>query len=64
MAHHSMVEGPARSNMRARLRMAILKSAPAEYQAGLNLAIAKGWLWLHESSTYVRFTGAGAALFA
>jgi hypothetical protein len=26
--------------------------------------IAKGWLVLHESGTYVRFTDAGAALFA
>jgi hypothetical protein len=29
-----------------------------------SLAIAKGWLWLHESGTYVKFTEAGAALFA
>jgi hypothetical protein len=41
-----------------------LKGAPAEYKAGLDLAIAKGWLWLHESGTYVRLTEAGAALFA
>jgi hypothetical protein len=27
-------------------------------------AIAKGWLDLHESGTYVRFTEAGAAPFA
>jgi hypothetical protein len=40
------------------------KGTPAEYKAGLNLAIAKGWLWLHESGTYVKFTEAGAALFA
>jgi hypothetical protein len=25
---------------------------------------AKGWLWLHESGTYVKFTDSGAALFA
>jgi hypothetical protein len=24
---------------------------PAEYKAGLERAIAKGWLWLHESGT-------------
>ena len=36
----------------------------AEYKAGLDLAIARGWLWLHESGTYVRFTEAGADLFA
>jgi hypothetical protein len=27
-------------------------------------AVAKGWLWLHESGTYVKFTPAGAELFA
>jgi hypothetical protein len=41
-----------------------LKGTPAEYKAGLDCAIAKGWLELHESGTYVRFTDAGAALFA
>lgn len=41
-----------------------LKGSPAEYKAGLDLAIAKGWLWMHESGTYVKFTDAGAALFA
>ena len=38
--------------------------SPAEYGAGLELAIARGWLWLHESGTYVKFTPAGAELFA
>jgi hypothetical protein len=37
---------------------------PAEYKAGLELAIARGWLWQHESGTYVKFTQAGADLFA
>jgi hypothetical protein len=37
---------------------------PAEYSAGLALAIARGWLWKHESGTFVRFTPAGADLFA
>jgi hypothetical protein len=41
-----------------------LKGSPAEYSAGLKLAIERGWLWLHESGTYVKFTKAGAALFA
>jgi hypothetical protein len=40
------------------------KGNPAEYKAGLDLAIAKGWLVLHESGTYVKFTQAGAELFA
>jgi hypothetical protein len=40
-----------------------LKGTPAEYKAGLDHAITKGWLWLHESGTFVRFTEAGAAIF-
>jgi hypothetical protein len=40
------------------------KASPAEYGAGLKLAIERGWLWLHESGTYVKFTQAGAELFA
>jgi hypothetical protein len=32
--------------------------------AGLQLAIERGWLMLHESGTYVKFTPAGAELFA
>jgi hypothetical protein len=27
---------------------------PAEHRAGLNLAIRRGWLWMHESGTFVR----------
>ena len=38
--------------------------SPAEYGAGLKLAIARGWLWMHESGTYVKFTQAGAEMFA
>jgi hypothetical protein len=37
---------------------------PAEYGAALNYAILQGWLWKHESGTFVRFTTAGAELFA
>jgi hypothetical protein len=40
------------------------RGSPAEYGAGLKMAIECGWLWLHESGTYVRFTQAGAELFA
>jgi hypothetical protein len=40
------------------------KGTPAEYSAGLNLAISRGWLVLHESGTYVKFTPSGAELFA
>jgi hypothetical protein len=35
--------------------------SPAEYRAGLDLAIAKGWLWKHESGTYLKFTQAGVS---
>ncbi len=39
------------------------RGSPSEYGAGLKLAIDRGWLWLHESGTYVKFTQAGADLF-
>lgn len=39
------------------------KGSPAECGAGLKLAIGRGWLWLHERGTYVKFTQAGAELF-
>ena len=35
-----------------------------DFRAGIKHAIALGWLWLHESGTYVKFTDSGAALFA
>jgi hypothetical protein len=38
--------------------------SPAEYAAGIKLAIDSGWLTMHESGTYVTFTPAGAELFA
>ena len=41
-----------------------LRGSPAEYKAGLDRAIEKGWLVLHESGTFVKFTQAGADLFA
>jgi hypothetical protein len=40
------------------------KATPAEYKAGLDPAIEKGWLEMHESGTFARFTQAGADLFA
>jgi hypothetical protein len=40
------------------------KATPGEYKAGLDLAIKRGWLVLHESGTFARFTQAGADLFA
>jgi hypothetical protein len=40
------------------------KATPAEYSAGLKLAIDRGWLTLDRSGTFVRFTEAGAELFA
>jgi hypothetical protein len=35
-----------------------------DFRAGVARAIAQGWLWRHESGTYLKFTEAGAALFA
>jgi hypothetical protein len=40
------------------------RGTPAEYKAGLDLAVARGWLKMHESGTYVKFTQTGAELFA
>ena len=36
----------------------------ADFRAGIERAIALGWLWLHESGTYLKFTDSGAALIA
>jgi hypothetical protein len=38
--------------------------SPDEYRAGLEGAIAKGWFTIHRSGVYVKFTEAGADLFA
>jgi hypothetical protein len=38
------------------------RGSPAEYSAGLKLST--GWLEMHDSGTYVKFTAAGADLFA
>jgi hypothetical protein len=40
------------------------KATPAEYSAGLKFAIERGWLEIDRSGTFVRFTQAGAELFA
>jgi hypothetical protein len=40
------------------------RGSPAEYSAGLKLAIERGWLEIHDTGTYVKFTAAGADLFA
>ncbi|KRR06825.1 hypothetical protein [Bradyrhizobium valentinum] len=39
------------------------RGSPAEYGAGVKLAIERGWL-MHESGTFVTFTPKGAELFA
>jgi hypothetical protein len=40
------------------------KATPAECSAGPKLAIERGWLVMHESGTFVKFTQAGAELCA
>jgi hypothetical protein len=37
---------------------------PDQYRAALAQAVTLGWLWLHESGTYVKFTPVGPELFA
>jgi hypothetical protein len=39
-------------------------AAPGQFRAALARAVELGWLWRHESGTYVKFTEAGADLFA
>jgi hypothetical protein len=39
-------------------------AAPGQFRAALARAVELGWLWRHESGTYVKFTQAGADLFA
>jgi hypothetical protein len=39
-------------------------AAPAQFRAALERAIELGWLWRHDCGTYVKFTPAGAELFA
>jgi hypothetical protein len=39
-------------------------ATPDQFRAGLERSIARGWLSLHESGTYVKFTSAGAELCA
>jgi hypothetical protein len=36
------------------------KATPHEYSAGLKFATERGWLAMHESGTYVKFTQIGA----
>ena len=35
-----------------------------QFRAALARTISLGWLWRHESGTYVKFTPAGAEMFA
>jgi hypothetical protein len=37
--------------------------SPAEYKAGMDLAITRGWFWRHMSGAYFKLTQAGADLF-
>jgi hypothetical protein len=39
-------------------------ATPDQYRAALAHAVSEGWLWLHESGTYVKFTLAGADMIA
>jgi hypothetical protein len=41
-----------------------IKGTPEQYKAGIKHAIERGWIVMHESGTFIRFTQAGADLFA
>jgi hypothetical protein len=36
--------------------------SPADYGSGMQIAIERGWLDMHRSGTYVKFTPVGAEL--
>jgi hypothetical protein len=40
------------------------RGTPEEYAAGLAVAIERGWLVMRDSGNFVKFTQAGADLFA
>jgi len=40
------------------------RGTPEEYAAGLDYAIRQGWLEIHGSGTFVKFTQSGSDLFA
>ena len=41
-----------------------VKGTRDQYLAGLKHAVERGWIVLHESGTFIRFTQTGADLFA
>jgi hypothetical protein len=41
-----------------------LKGTVDQYRAGIKYAIERGWIVMHESGTFIRFTQEGADLFA
>jgi hypothetical protein len=38
------------------LQTRVQKGSPAEYGAGLKIAIDRGWIWKHKGGTYVKLT--------
>ena len=40
------------------------EGTPAEYKAGLDLAIERGWLEMHDGGTFLKLTQGGADLLA
>jgi hypothetical protein len=41
-----------------------VKGTPDQYRAGIKHAVERGWIVMYESGTYLKFTQAGADLFA
>jgi hypothetical protein len=64
---HGVVEVPDGQIQIEKIKLPFLfqdRARPSECIAGLNFAIERGWLWMHDSGTYVKITPAGAELFA
>ena len=63
-AFEPVQEGRIISRRSTGLSCLATRARPGSTSAGLELAVTRGWLELHESGTYVKFTAAGADLFA
>jgi hypothetical protein len=59
-AFEPVQEGRIISRRSTGLSCLATRARPGSTSAGLELAVTRGWLELHESGTYVRFTTTGA----
>ena len=63
MSRNPSWTGFDRSNLILSLERGAAAGSGERFRAGIERAVALGWLWRHESGTYLKITE-GAALFA